>query len=89
MVDAGIMSVSGASYVIYNEDGSEFKKFVGKNKYRQFMTENPDIFNSLMDRLGNRGSTVVQMSDDEVDAAQEEEEAIKDMVKNVKVQKEE
>lgn len=89
MVDAGIMSVTGPSYVIYNEDGSEFKKFVGKNKYRQFMTENPDIFNSLMDRLGNRGSTVVQMSDDEVDAAQEEEEAIKDMVKNVKVQKEE
>lgn len=89
MVNAGIISVTGPSYVIYNEDGSEFKKFIGKNKYRQFMIENPDIFNSLMDRLGNRGSTVVQMSDDEVDAAQKEEEAIKDIVKNIKVQEEE
>lgn len=88
MVDAGIISVSGASYVIYNEDGSEFKKFVGKNKYRQFMIDNPDIFNSLMDRLGSKASTVSKMSDDEVDAAQEEEAIIEDMVKNVKIEKE-
>ena len=88
MVDAGIISVSSASYVIYNEDGSEFKKFIGKNKYRQFMIDNPDIFNSLMDRLGSKASTVSKMSDDEVDAAQEEEAIIEDMVKNVKIEKE-
>lgn len=87
-VTAGIMSVSGASHVIYNEDGSEFKKFVGKNKYRQFMIENPDIFEGLLARLGNSISTVTKMSDEEVMAAQEEEEELTKAIKDIEIDKE-
>ena len=85
LVEAGIMSVSGASHVVYNEDGTEFKKFVGKNKYRQFMLENPDIFEGLIARLGSRISTVKDMSEEEIDLAQEEETDIKEAVKDIKV----
>lgn len=84
-VAAGIMAVSGASYVIYNEDGSEFKKLVGKNKYRQFMKDNPDIFNSLMTRLGTRISTVQEMSDEEVSLVQTEEDDIIKVVKELDI----
>lgn len=85
LVEAGIMSVAGASHVVYNEDGTEFKKFVGKNKYRQFMLENPDIFEGLIARLGSRISTVKDMSEEEIDLAQEEETDIKEAVKDIKV----
>lgn len=84
-VAAGIMAVSGASYVIYNEDGSEFKKLVGKNKYRQFMKDNPDIFNSLITRLGTKISTVQEMSDEEVDLVQTEEDDIIRVVKELDI----
>lgn len=84
-VAAGIMAVSGASYVIYNEDGSEFKKLIGKNKYRQFMKDNPDIFNSLMARLGTRISTVQEMSDEEVDLVQTEEDDIIKVVQELDI----
>lgn len=88
LVSAGIMSVSGASHVIYNEDGSEFKKFVGKNKYRQFMLDNPDIFDGLITRLGSRISTVTDMSDEEVIAVQEEEAELTEVIKDIKIDKE-
>jgi len=88
LVTAGIMSVSGSSYVIYNEDGSEFKKFIGKNKYRQFMIDNPDIFEELMKRLQSVIpviSTVTDMSDEEVSSIQQEEEEILESVKDLQL----
>lgn len=88
LTEAGIISVSGSSYVIYNEDGSEFKKFRGKGAYREYLLENPDIFNQLLERLGNKGSTVTEMSEEEVDSAQQEEADIIEAVKDININRE-
>ena len=80
-IEAGILTKSGSWIYWYEADG-ETKRHAwqGKEKYRQFMRENPAVLQELLDALRNGGvaTSVEQLSDEEIAAIKSEEEEIAD-----------
>lgn len=76
LIDAGIVSVNGAFITIHDKQGLKIKTLQGKKEYRKYLTDNPDIFNSLIERLDNKISTVTEISGDELEEIEQEESII-------------
>lgn len=78
-IEAGILTKSGSWIYWYEADG-ETKRYgwQGKEKYRQFMRENPAVLNELLGILrGTIGAaTVEQLTEEEIAEIRSEEEAI-------------
>lgn len=73
MVENNILSVNHGSYTVFDEEGNELQKIRGKNNYRNFMKENPELFNKLVSRLDGKDSTIKNMTVEEIEQAKQEE----------------
>lgn len=69
-IEKGIIVSKGAWLYWYDKEGNVKEKWNGKMSYRQYVKDNPDAFNELLNSVG---SGVVDMSREEIQEIQEEE----------------
>ena len=72
MCENGLLSVNRGSYLFNLPDGKE-QKIRGKINYRQYMLDNPEVFDFLMKQLGDKAWLMDDMSNEEVEEAEKEE----------------
>lgn len=73
LVEAGIVNKGGAYYKFKLADGTEVSQ-QGTTKFRQYLKNNPEVFEDLVKRLNGDTSTVKSMTAEEIDQAKSEEE---------------
>ena len=83
MCDAGILDVKSGVYRVFDEDGNEVWKIRGKGNYRTYMLDNPEFFKGLVDRLENGGSTIKNMTSEEIEEVKKLEEEDKAIAENL------
>lgn len=83
LTDAGIISYNAGNFKFYDVNGDELKepKIRGRSKFCDYMKEHPDFFQSLLERLGNKGSTIQSMSEEDIAEAEKEEAEDEEIVK--------
>ena len=83
-VKAGLLAVKGSYIYLLNEKGEKIESFQGKQKYRQYMIDHPDIYDSLVSKLPST-STVTALSEEEVAEIEEEKDEISEIVDKIEI----
>lgn len=71
-ISVGLLQAKGSYIYLLDDKGEKIESFQGKQKYRQYMIDHPDIYDSLVSKLPST-STVTVLSEEEVAEIEEEE----------------
>ena len=84
-INAGLLQAKGSYIYLLDDKGEKVESFQGKQKYRQYMIDHPDVYEKLVAKLPTT-STVTALSEEEVADIEREENEADNIVDQIEIE---
>lgn len=84
-INAGLLQAKGAYIYLLDDKGEKVESFQGKQKYRQYMIDHPDVYEKLVAKLPTI-STVTALSEEEVADIEREKNEADNIVDQIEIE---